>query len=1409
MNNDHNEEELLQSTVDNVKEETQEADTINELFSDNFISNQNNSLNGSEPRTTSSNTITISFTESESTSSSSSHDDSDDSAESEETDSTSSDDDDDDDNQSTKSNQIADFSGQGFTVVPSIIFHRLTITRLNLSNNNLSFLPPEICSMINLQYLDISHNNLRGYSEVPEMKSTSLSPMKSTNDTVHRNSIYIGRKKSTEFLNNKDNNNDKSDNAQLPKDMNRLINLKTLKMSSCDLKFIPKVTFQITSLTKLDISENWTTELPTAIGNLVELRCLLAKRMGLNTLPIQIINCSKLRTINLYGNEITALPDEFSKLDKLRTLHLDYRHFIKALIKPKKASKVKIVNFIDSSDEINSNNTTTTEVNKPRKSIVAEETAASIAERIDTLLRSGQMKSYHIPAAIFKLRRLTALYLDRCQLNFIPENLTLLKRLRELDLSKNYFKDIPQGLFTLYNTLEYLDFSDNTLNSEADQIISLPKDFGAKFQMLRVLKLSSTNLTCLQNGVLCGMNRLQLLDLSRNKISQLPDDINSLISLEELLLSENKLTSLPNTICHLKELRTLDVSYNRLINLPGDLYLLRNIQISHFHKGLHKSGLWLQGNPLTGIPQNVWKTVEIKHLWKYLEDKRLKELSHVKPTKIFVIGDKLSGKSTLIKRLMKNGSRNSSTQISLPSQLETFSTEYKSLTKNIPNDVELPLEWSPISINHCFTPNGFKVVFYEITLPQSCHLDHKHSSVCSQHSGLELILPHLLDTNCFYILLFNANLLVKNLQNAVNNICFYLLRIQMYAPGSFIKLVGTHCDQIDLYKSIPQDLMNVEEITEEQNQTSEVNKLENSWITIQNNELEENIKDAKIDFGKLIQAHIINKIKHLSKCIEPFSLLNIHKHEVDNNITVLQNISFVNLSSSVPKIHSGSPFKDKVHVANQFRLINTINIDELWSEIEHRINFTSQILNKDHVTPKSWDSLIVYIRDKMKSVFMVKLDLQSQLNNEDCSPSKTGNNQLILDKKFFDEMKIDNIEDCLNYYHSTGQLLYFSKHKYLKDYLILHPTVFLSIINGIINPQVITSAYHDTENSNTSLYIRWYLSAISGYSVECLKEYFSSWNHHKSIPYQVIRCLLPPFGYRTCKSLLSNNTHQQTRQQQRRFLSKKRNHHLDVPLYHQAGKLAMRSSARSKSPVCFTKQAETEKDYFSLSVNSISPSNVSINSVLLLTDLLEAGFKIHDLIIVDDNSKIMQQNKPKPYIVYPCLFSDNNKMEFLYSNTSSYRNSTIQYDIEEKECVQEIWFPLGRPMGYFNRLSVSLCNVMCDETKYKEFCDSVSDLNYVEKSTSNDLIVKHNTFIVTYGYTKIKLEEVTVNGNLFGLSECYTVYGIRCIQQTKKECLSIDKVQSNDITFNPYVWFIKTCNQLNNEAQGIVWFWSK
>ncbi|CAH8547022.1 unnamed protein product [Heterobilharzia americana] len=1346
--NNNNNNKDKNETKSNVKRDSPSQVTIlkptdtHESSSDNLRSNQGSSLTESDLRTTSSNTVTVSFTESESTSRTSSHDDDDDSVSRSNSEDTSSTDSDNNDEDFDKSNQIADFSGQGFNIVPSIIFHRITITKLNLSNNSLNFLPSEICTMINLCYLDISHNNLRGYTQVPDISPEGIIQMKDGSDIIHRNSKSTDRKKVIEQFSN-NNNNEISECTQLPKDMIRLTKLKTLKMSSCELKFIPKVVFQLISLTKLDISENWTNELSPLIGNLVELRYLLAKRMGLSTLPIQIINCCKLHTINVYGNEIISLPDEFSRLYRLKTLYLDCRHFMKALIKPKKLSKVKMVNFIDTFNETGQS-IITSEMNKSKTSNVSEDTLNSIAERIDTLLRSGQMKSYHIPTVIFKLRRIKALYLDHCQLNFIPENLTHMKRISELYLSKNYFKEIPQGLYSIGNTLQYLDLSYNQLNMLNEESVTLPKNFGVKFTVLKVLKLASMNLTKIQNGSLCGMIQLKLLDLNYNKISQLPDDINCLISLEELYLCENKLTILPNTISQLEQLNTLDLSYNQMNNLPDDLYKLKNLKLAHIYKDFNKYGLWLQGNPLNCLAQNLWKTTDTRNLWKFLENQQMRKLSNIQPRKIIVIGHRFSGKSTLIKRLIAESSKNGNTQVGLISQMNESLSFSESIMKNVVNPVELPLGWSPILINQCISPNGFNIIFYEITIPTACSQDHIHSLVCYQDTGLELILPHILDTNCYYILVFNANLMINmNESNFTSKLWSYILTIRMYAPGSMIKLIGTHTDQIDCsnnnnnIKSIEQISINSDNFIIEQNYSQYNENFEN-----------------KLSFNSIFQKYIFNQISLHLKNFQFFNFSNLYNFQNDNIVTIFENISLINLSINNLK-------KTRCKTLESYSIINS-GINELWNEIEHRIISINQLfIIENYFNIKSWQSLIIYIQNNLKSFFMIKLDLQSNY-----SLNKNINNQLVLNKILFNQLGIDNIENCLKYYH---------------------------IIDN------------NNENNKQLQYNKWYLSSLSGYSYKTLINYFNTWNLHKSFPYQMIKCLLPPITYSIHHQLNQINNNEQLKQYtNKQYIGKQR----------QVYKSPIKSMNQLKSSKIILKQIEGIKDNFDISISSICPSNISTNSVLLLTDLLEVGFKTNDLFTINNNLNNIQLNHLKPFIIYPCLFYNNNLMKISYNNNLLHSiNSKLQNNNDNNninEYILEIWFPLGKPMGYFNRLVVCLFKSICDEINWREFNVSMPPLKYTEKIILNNSMTKHNTFIIEHNYFDIILEELTVNGNMFALTEYNNIlYGIRCIQLCKQPYSLYDNKQLEEIPFNSLIWFIESCNQLNNEIQGLYWFWSK
>lgn len=103
----------------------------------------------------------------------------------------------------------------------------------------------------------------------------------------------------------------------------------------------------------------------------------------------------------------------------------------------------------------------------------------------------------------------------------------------------------------------------------------------------KLLSLAAQNLDQIPDIVLedASEAKVTCVDLSRNRLTQLPDKLNLIKSIEDLKLFCNQLTSLPDWIGELCcRLRYLDLSKNQLTNLPesiGKLELLREINISH------------------------------------------------------------------------------------------------------------------------------------------------------------------------------------------------------------------------------------------------------------------------------------------------------------------------------------------------------------------------------------------------------------------------------------------------------------------------------------------------------------------------------------------------------------------------------------------------------------------------------------------------------------------------------------------------------------------------------------------------------------------------------------------------------------------------------------------------------------
>lgn len=104
---------------------------------------------------------------------------------------------------------------------------------------------------------------------------------------------------------------------------------------------------------------------------------------------------------------------------------------------------------------------------------------------------------------------------------------------------KARLKEVPSEVFTEFPNLQWLDLSKN-------RIKELPPQLGL-------------------------LKKLKKLILFKNKIEALPPEIGELEDLRELIVNQNELETLPEEIGNLKKLRYIDMWSNNITGLPGSM----------------------------------------------------------------------------------------------------------------------------------------------------------------------------------------------------------------------------------------------------------------------------------------------------------------------------------------------------------------------------------------------------------------------------------------------------------------------------------------------------------------------------------------------------------------------------------------------------------------------------------------------------------------------------------------------------------------------------------------------------------------------------------------------------------------------------------------------------------------------
>lgn len=157
----------------------------------------------------------------------------------------------------------------------------------------------------------------------------------------------------------------------------------------------------------------------------------------------------------------------------------------------------------------------------------------------------------------------TVLDLAYLELNTLPSSIRYLTQLKELDLSHNLLKTIPENFFDSFNSLEYLWISKS-------QLEVIPENLFDSLQKLKSLRLDENNLVELPKDIFKYLVNLEDLNLSSNSLAEFSKNLFEFTkNIKELVLSYNKIKSFPEDF--FKPLVKLQVVYLQEIPIASGL----------------------------------------------------------------------------------------------------------------------------------------------------------------------------------------------------------------------------------------------------------------------------------------------------------------------------------------------------------------------------------------------------------------------------------------------------------------------------------------------------------------------------------------------------------------------------------------------------------------------------------------------------------------------------------------------------------------------------------------------------------------------------------------------------------------------------------------------------------------------
>jgi Leucine-rich repeat (LRR) protein len=185
-------------------------------------------------------------------------------------------------------------------------------------------------------------------------------------------------------------------------------------------------------------------------------------------------------------------------------------------------------------------------------------------------LRENNFEGGKFPSKAENLTGLRWINIDRTNVHYLPEELEKMTKLEEISMKHNKLRSLHGELASI-TTLKQIIASDNHLQNK-----------GIPPQLFRAEK--SLDQKVLDNDKREGSD-LQVLDLSKNELEEVPKDLECAKDLIVLNLSHNNIDQIrQNLFLEVNGLKYLNLSYNKLDSIPSKcrrLIRLKHLDISN------------------------------------------------------------------------------------------------------------------------------------------------------------------------------------------------------------------------------------------------------------------------------------------------------------------------------------------------------------------------------------------------------------------------------------------------------------------------------------------------------------------------------------------------------------------------------------------------------------------------------------------------------------------------------------------------------------------------------------------------------------------------------------------------------------------------------------------------------------